>query len=160
MEDHLVKIHIKVKIKVAFQETNEEGVYLAGSCMSFGEWDSLLGLEIGHNMVFPTLSLQSRVILTITFASALAVGRIRPLPATPVADIDAHGLTPAVSAARRKARLCWPEESVRVSGIARSSVGYIGIMYVWRQRLRERWSCSGSFVFALCQKRGAIVFTF
>ncbi|KAF8524121.1 hypothetical protein BU17DRAFT_63479 [Hysterangium stoloniferum] len=39
---------IKVKIKVAFQETNEEGVDLAGSCMSFVEWEWLLGLEIGQ----------------------------------------------------------------------------------------------------------------
>ncbi|KAF8524125.1 hypothetical protein BU17DRAFT_63483 [Hysterangium stoloniferum] len=48
MEDHLVKIHIKVKIKISFQETNEEGVYLAGSCMSFVEWEWLIGLEIGQ----------------------------------------------------------------------------------------------------------------
>ncbi|KAF8517070.1 hypothetical protein BU17DRAFT_67183 [Hysterangium stoloniferum] len=48
MEDHLVKIHIKVKIKISFQETNEEGVYLAGSCMSFVKWEWLIGLEIGQ----------------------------------------------------------------------------------------------------------------
>ncbi|KAF8513933.1 hypothetical protein BU17DRAFT_68606 [Hysterangium stoloniferum] len=93
MEDHLIKIRTKVKIKVASQERNEDGVYLAGSCM---EWEWLLALEIRQfnwltsedigwqafvtnetNMVFPTLSLQSKSSLPFTIASALAVGRIR-----------------------------------------------------------------------------------